>query len=151
MFKKILVPIDGSEISTYALQQAIKLVKDQHAKLKIIHIVDEQLVFSGEFYVDYSNLENILRKSGLEILNNMAMIAKEENVGAEVKLIELHLLEGRIEEKIMHEAGEWQADLIVIGTHGRRGVNRLMLGSVAENVVRISPIPVLLIPGTKKV
>ncbi len=144
-YKHIMVAVDGSETSNLALQEAIKLAKEQHAKLKILHVVDENILYTGETYVDYDTLWASFRKEGQEILNKMTEIARQAKIEFESSLVEIKPLEGRIAEKIVHETKAWPADLLVIGTHGRRGFSHLFMGSVAECVVRIATIPVLLI------
>ena len=73
--------------------------------------------------------------------------AKKAGVGAESRLVEVEKYGERVVDAIVDEAKRWRADLIVIGTHGRRGVSHLLLGSVAEGVVRLAPAPVLLVRG----
>jgi nucleotide-binding universal stress UspA family protein len=149
IYKKILVAVDGSEISKQALHEAIGLAKDQKAKLRIVHVVDEYFVDYSGIGIDYDKYEASMKKYGLKILKEMEEIARQSNTEFESKLIELKTNQGRIEQKIIEEAKNWPADLIVIGTHGRRGLSHLFLGSVAEGVVRIAPMPVLLIRGKK--
>jgi len=88
-----------------------------------------------------------MKEYGEKILKEMEEIARQSNTDFESKLIELKTSHGRVEQKIIDQAKNWPADLIVIGTHGRRGLSHLFLGSVAEGVVRIAPMPVLLIRG----
>ncbi|MBS0359040.1 MAG: universal stress protein [Proteobacteria bacterium] len=146
-YKNIMVAIDGSNTSNLALQEAIQLTKDQKANLRIIHVVDENFVNYGETYIDYDALSASCREEGQKILNKMEEIARQSNVKFESQLVELKPFEGRIAEKIVDETKKWPADLLIIGTHGRRGFNHLILGSVAEGVIRIATTPVLLIRG----
>lgn len=131
----------------HVLDSAINLAKELHAKLEILHIVDEDYIASGETYFDYDKYDAVLRKHGQKILANAREIAQKSQIEFENKLIELEPTQGRVAEKIIDEAKLWSADLIVIGSHGRRGFNRLLMGSVAESVIRISTIPVLIIRG----
>lgn len=147
MYKHILIAVDDSDTSHQALQEAIKLTKEHHAKLRIIHIADEQLIDYLGVGIDYNMYATSMKGYGQKILKNMKKIARQANIEFDTQLIELKTFQGRIEEKIIEAAEAWPADLLVMGTHGRRGFNHFLLGSVAEGVVRIAPIPVLLIRG----
>jgi nucleotide-binding universal stress UspA family protein len=146
MYQHILVAVDGSEVANRALTEAIQLAKEQKSKLRIIHVAEEYFVDYSGMNIDFAQYEASVREYAQEILNNAQKIAQESQVNSETRLIELKTL-GRIEEKVIEEIKNWPADLLVIGTHGRRGLNRLLLGSVAEGVIRVSPIPVLLVRG----
>lgn len=147
MYKRILVAVDGSSTSDLALQEATKLARTQEAKLRILHVVDE-VTFNWDTEFAYLNeIQAALTKSGEEILRKAQTVAQETGVQADTKLAEIVQFGRRIANVIVEEADNWPADLIVIGTHGRRGFSHLLLGSVAEDVVRISPKPVLLIRG----
>lgn len=147
-YKRIIVAVDGSETSKQALKEAIKLAKEQQAKLRILHVVDENFIYyGGEAYVDHDTLESSIRKEGQKILEKVEAKIRNSNIKFESRLVEIKPFQGRIAEKIIDEAKAWPADLLVIGTHGRRGFSHLLLGSVAEGVIRIATMPVLLIRG----
>lgn len=147
MYKHILVAVDGSDISKQALHEAIALAKDQKAKLRIIYVVDEYIVDYTGIGIDYNQYETSMKEYGQSILNEMEKIARDSNVEFDSQLIELKAFQSRIEEKIITAAKAWPADLLVVGTHGRRGISHLFLGSVAEGLIRLASIPVLLIRG----
>ncbi|MFZ2314451.1 MAG: universal stress protein [Gammaproteobacteria bacterium] len=147
VYKRILVAVDGSDTSILAMQEAIALAKDQQATLKLVYVVDEFMVVSEGVPFDFKKYEASIRKHGQSILNKMEALAKKEGLSIESSLIENTDYSTRIPEKIVQESINWQADLIIIGTHGRRGFSHLMLGSVAEGVIRLASIPVLLIRG----
>jgi nucleotide-binding universal stress UspA family protein len=148
MYKKILVPADGSETSLLGLQHAILLAKDQKAALRVLHVVHDYLVNDGlRGFVRSSEMLEELRERGKTILNDAASSARKQGVEAETESVET--LAGPVGAVIIEHAEKWSADLIVIGTHGRRGVRRLVMGSDAEYVVRTTPVPVLLVRGTK--
>ncbi|MCL9684928.1 universal stress protein [Legionella sp. EUR-108] len=147
MYKHIMIAVDGSDTSALAMQEAIRMTKDQKATLRIVYIVDESFVHDGEAVIDYDVLWESARKDGQKILNEMEEIARQAKIKFESQLIELKAFQGNIAEKINEATESQPTDLLVIGTHGRRGFNRLLLGSVAENVVRIATKPVLLIRG----
>lgn len=142
MYDKILVPVDGSIISTIGLDEAIRLTKNQGAKLRLIHVVDE-LVVPSMASVYTEDLLDSLREHGRDVLKKAQARAQSEGVDAESALRE-HF-GGRAAELIVDEATAWGADLIVLGTHGRRGMTRLVMGSDAEEIVRTTPVPVLLV------
>lgn len=151
MYQRILVPVDGSHTSTLGLQEAIRIAIDQRAKLRIIHVVDELVVaqnFDG--YLNTGDLLGALRDAGKKALQNALALARKRDLKAESALFES--LGGRISEVIVKDARKWRADLIVMGTHGRRGVTRMVLGSDAEAILRSTPVPVLLVrsPDRKK-
>lgn len=147
MYKHILVAVDGSDASNSALQEAIKLAKEMEARLRIVHIIDVVTLNWDAEFGDFNAIIKAMSKSGEEILNKALTVAREAGITAEMKLVKIETLGHRITEMIAEEANQWPADLIVIGTHGRRGFNRLLLGSVAEGVVRVVTKPVLLIRG----
>jgi nucleotide-binding universal stress UspA family protein len=150
MYKRILVAVDGSENAILALEEALALAKDQHALVRMIYVADEFVVVGEGVPFDFEKYETSIHEYGQSILNEMEAIAKKSGVPFEMDLIENTEYEVRIHEKIIKAAKDWHADLLVIGTHGRRGFSRLMLGSVAEGVTRMAPIPVLLIRGKMK-
>jgi nucleotide-binding universal stress UspA family protein len=146
VYKKILVPVDGSPTSVGGLQEAIRLAKDQGASLRLVHVVDEFLMdspYAPTF--DYQAFLTALRAGGNSILEEMRAMAREQGVDAESELQET--IGGRASDKIVEAALRWPADLIVMGTHGRRGVRRLLMGSDAELVLHSTPVPVLMIRG----
>ena len=145
MYKRILVTVDGSETGERALHEAIRLAVELQAQLHIVHAVELVNVNWGAEVPDPIDIWDILTRNGADILHRAEAAAHAAGVKFDTKLIEITTLGQRIPEAIASEADSWLADLIVIGTHGRRGLNRLLLGSVAEGVVRIASKPVLLI------
>lgn len=143
MYKRILVPIDGSSTSDRALQEAIKLIDAQPAQLRLVHVVDDLQFLDTEGYVDYAELRELTRKIGERALLKAKEVAQQADITVETALLEAN--GSRIARVIDAEAGSWSADLIVIGTHGRSGFNHLLFGSVAEGVVRGASVPVLLV------
>lgn len=143
MYKRILVPIDGSTTSDRALQEAIKLIDAQPAQLHLVHVVDDLQFLNAEGYVDYAELRELTRKIGERSLFKAEEIAKQADITVDTVLLEA--AGERIAMVIDAEADSWSADLIVIGTHGRSGFSHLLFGSVAEGVVRGASVPVLLV------
>lgn len=149
MYKHILVAVDGSETSNLALKEAIKLAKEQQAMLRLIHVVDQTPIYIvTEAPYPIHEYQEALRQAGEKELANCAAAARDAGINAESKLALINVAPKRICDVINEEAKQWPADLIVIGTHGRRGFNHLLLGSVAEGVIRLATKPVLIIRGS---
>lgn len=149
MYAKILVPVDGSETSTLGLNEAIKIAKTQGSQLRVVHIVNEYILdytYTPSMYAD--NLIESIRKAGRTVLDVARTAAQREGVTAECVLLES--IGGVAAELIVALAKEWSADLIVMGTHGRRGLLQVALGSDAEQVLRTATVPVLLVRSTLK-
>lgn len=143
LFKKILVPIDGSKTSDKALDYALRLAHDGKGQVRLVHCIDE-LSFLGSH--EYSGeLMQIARENGNRILQTGTATAKAMGVAADHVLIDR--VAQRLGDSVADAAGDWGADLIVIGTHGRRGIGRVLLGSGSEQIMRLSPVPVLMIRG----
>jgi nucleotide-binding universal stress UspA family protein len=147
MYKQILVAVDGSNTSNLALKEAIKLAKDEQVALRLIHVVDETPVYymMGETPYPFAEYQKAIREVGQKVLSACVTMAHEAGIKVDTKLAIVEILTQRICDTISEEAKRWPADLIVIGTHGRRGFNHLFLGSVAEGVIRLATKPVLII------
>ena len=144
MYRRILVPIDGSRTAARGLREAARLAKDQRARVRLVHIVDETMVLGlGEAGIDLRPALAGLARSGRALLERTRRQAKKLGIAAETAFYES--IARRPADAILREARRWRADLIVMGTHGRRGVRRLVLGSDAEQVVRLAEVPVLLV------
>jgi len=151
MFKRILVPIDGSRTSNLGLDEAIRMARKQRATLCLLHVVDESVLTrnldGGGAAVE--RLLASLRESGREILGRAASRLRKQRVRFKTVLVENVLRD--VSDVIVGQARKWRADLIVIGTHGRRGLTRMVMGSDAEGVIRTTPVPVLLVrSGTRR-
>jgi nucleotide-binding universal stress UspA family protein len=144
MYQRILVPVDGSEISNRGLQEALKLSKVLGAHLRLVHIVDDSaLALNPETGVAAAPLVEDFAEGGKEILEDARKLAAAEGVDAEVVLHENFT--GRIADLIVDEAKKWRAELIVMGTHARGGIRHAVLGSDAEAVLHGADVPVLLV------
>lgn len=147
MFKRILVAVDASETGELALQTALRLATEWQAQLRIVHAVDLVNVNVGAEFLDQPRLSEDIVKNGQGVLSRSEATAAASGVAFETQLIMIETLKQSISEAIASDAEAWRSDLIVIGTHGRRGLRRLFLGSVAEGVARAATTPVLLIRG----
>jgi len=145
MYQRILVPVDGSATSKLGLDEAIQIAKLTQGRLCLFHVIDE-LSFAlalGSKSGYAADLLESLRSEGARILDTAQTTAHAAGVEAETRLCDV--FPGSVQEKVAAEALDWGAELIVLGTHGRRGAKRLMLGSGAERILRIAPVPVLLV------
>ena len=144
MYQRILVPVDGSHTSTLGLQEAIRIATDQHARLRLISVVDEYIIAQNfEGMINAGDMIDALRESGKKAIKNALALVHKHDLKAEATTFET--VGDRVSDIIVREAKKWKADLIVMGTHGRRGFNRMVLGSDAEAVLRHSPVPVLMV------
>ena len=148
MYQLILLPVDGSEPSSLAIGEAIKLAKGGPAQVQLLHVVDEYLAgptFDPSYMSSaiYDDAIAAFQAQGRRILGEAAALLKKE--GIEPKCTFIETVGRRPADLIIEAAREWPADIIVMGTHGRRGLRRLVLGSDAEWVLRAATVPVLLI------
>jgi nucleotide-binding universal stress UspA family protein len=144
VYKRILVPVDGSSASNAGLKEALRLAKDQKAKLLLLHIVDELVVFNTpEAGFNMESIIESMRRSGRQLIARAVKLTASRGVKADSTLVESAGV--RVADVITRQAKRGRADLIVMGTHGRRGVNRMIMGSDAELVVRSAGVPVLLV------
>jgi nucleotide-binding universal stress UspA family protein len=147
MFKNILVPVDGSPSAALGLKQAIRLAKGQRATLTVLHVVDENpMIQTGAmdgsgYYIE--DLRKDLLASGKNIVARALAAARKQGVPTRSILVES--IGQPVATAIVKQANKARSDLIVIGTHGRRGIARLVMGSDAEGVVRQAKVPVVLV------
>ena len=145
-YKRILVPVDGSPTSAKGLKAAIKLARENRAKLCLLHVAEEYAAFATlEVGANVGPMLDAIKAGARKTLARVERSARAAGSRPESVLVED--LGGRVADAIVRQAKRWRADLIVIGTHGRRGVKRVLLGSDADLVVRYSPVPVLLVPA----
>jgi nucleotide-binding universal stress UspA family protein len=149
MYERILVPVDGSEISTRGLQEAIKLSKALGGQLRLVHIVDDSaLALNPETGIAAAPLVEDFAEGGKEILEQARKVAVAAGVNAEVVLHENFT--GRVADLIVAEARKWRAELIVMGTHAHGGIRHAVLGSDAEAVLHGAEVPVLLVRASER-
>lgn len=146
MYTRILVPVDGSAASARGLDEAIELARSLKARLRLMHVVEPWIMVAPETTVAGSTVHQVaesVRNNGLALLEGCEK--KVANAGVEVDVELIESLGGSPGECIVKRAREVDADLVVCGTHGRRGMRRLLMGSDAEYIVRRAPVPVLLV------
>ncbi len=144
MYQRILVPVDGSPTSGLGVREAIQLARAQDARLLFLHVLDDYPVLQQ--VTSQGSLDQMLkdlRHAGLDVLAGARRAAEQASVHCETLLREV--TGKRVADIIIDQVSQHHCDLIVLGTHGRRGLARLTMGSDAEQVVRISPVPVLLV------
>jgi nucleotide-binding universal stress UspA family protein len=145
MYKQILVAVDGSETSSRALAAAIGLARDSGARLQPLYVVDVPLMSYDVPGYDPSYVRDALVEEGQHVLADATALMTAAGVNGPSRMVETDLTGDDIAHRILLAAQEFNADVVVMGTHGRRGVQRLVLGSVAEHFLRIATCPVLLI------
>ena len=144
MYRKILVPLDGSEFATQGLDHAIELARTCGAPLSLLHVIDTYPM--GMEWADAATWNTLVdgwRAQGQSLLDAARAKAQANGVAAETLLVEFP--PGRVADTIVAQAQAQGCDLIVMGSHGRRGLGRMMLGSDAELVLRTSHVPVLVV------
>jgi nucleotide-binding universal stress UspA family protein len=144
MYSKILVPIDGSPTATRGLQEAVRLAGELGGHIRLVHIINEWIIGSPEgAAVNIGLVVDELRASGRAALHAAEEIVRDAGVSSDSVLLEE--IGNQAGPAIVRQAMEWPAGLIVCGTHGRRGLRRIVMGSDAEYIVRRASVPVLLV------
>ena len=144
MHSRILVPIDGSAAAEAGLREAIALAATLRAALVALHVTRESALMAGPLGVAYyGDLLQELESAGEALVRDAARHAAEAGVACETAVVDGNLRAAW--EVIVEQTAATRCDLIVMGTHGRRGLHRLTLGSDAELVLRHAPVPVLLV------
>lgn len=153
MFKRILVAVDGSPASTAGLHSAVDLAMDQQATLLALHVIDDgslPINFEGAAYpTSYIDAYfEALDKLGRQVLDQALKLARGRGVKIDGVLVRSR--GHSVAQVIVKQSLKLKADVIVLGTHGRRGLKRILMGSDAEEVVREASVPVLLVRGRQK-
>ena len=148
MYERIIVPLDGSELAEQALAEAAKLAKVTGAPLFLLRVVDFTRLESYGPYglaMEYASFEPVLEEE--ERVSREYLQAQAEQLAEEGLEVETGVVRGTVSRAIV--GASIPGDLIVMASHGRGGVTRWLLGSVAEDVVRHSQVPVHLIRATE--
>ncbi|GBE28062.1 putative universal stress protein [bacterium BMS3Bbin03] len=141
--KKILVPTNLSEFSEYALKQVIGLARKTAAEIDLLHVLDIHTYDAGK-------VEDFMKSEKGKSLETKARNAMKTPEGSENVTINKVLARGfETASEIVHYAVENNVDLIAIASHGRKGISKLLLGSVADKVIRIAPCPVMVVKHPK--
>jgi len=140
-FNRILVSLDGSETSNLALAASLDIARDVGACVRLTHVVDD-VTYLGAYDYTPALIEQLRGVAG-KVLSDGLAVAKASGIKADTQLIDSpgqHL-----GQSISDAAQKFNADLVVVGSHGRRGLGRLLLGSGAEQIMRLAPVPVLVV------
>ncbi len=147
MYRRILVAVDGSVTSNKALSAALEMASYSGGRsvIRLIHVVDEMAYFTGlDPYAGQSySVIGVMREAGEKIL--LEGLAIVQSAGAQADTVLVDHLGAHLAEAVTAEAKTWDASLVVVGTHGRRGIRRMLLGSGAEQIIRLASCPVLVI------
>ncbi|KQR76558.1 universal stress protein UspA [Burkholderia sp. Leaf177] len=146
MFNRIVVAIDGSRTSSRAFATALELAATHHAVLQPFYVIDEAPIYYDVPGYDPSILRTQLADQGVTLAAETNAAMKQRGVEGQVLVSEASSAED-VAELVLKAAAAFNADLLVMGTHGRKGFQRLILGSVAERCLRQATLPVLLIPS----
>jgi nucleotide-binding universal stress UspA family protein len=143
MYHHILIPVDGSDASKAGLRQVVQIATPDLSRVRLLHVIESSM--GGNSYDPGTVGDTIIqtrRDSGAAILVEAREVLTKNDLHAECILIESH--GERVADRIIAQAREWPADLIIMGSHGRRGLARVAMGSHAAEVFRGSTVPVLL-------
>jgi len=150
MYEKILVAYDGSETAKRALAEALKFAALTGAQLRIVHALDIVAPMGmGMTYVPADLIESY-REDARKRLDDARAQARAAGVRCETEMIDVLSIDDSVADCLQRCASVNGAQLAVLGTHGRRGVKRALIGSVAERFVRSAPCPVLLVRGANE-
>lgn len=138
--KRILIPTDGSDPSMRAAEFAIKIAKHFNSEIVAIYVIDRVILEEVSKVHERHGLEEEIRKNAERCLNYIVKLA--ERKGLKARSI---VAEGQPHDQIVRYAESLKANMIIIGSKGRRGMNRILIGSVAERVIEYAPCPVLVI------
>ncbi len=146
MYRNILVAVDGSDAADRALEHALRLAAEQHAHLHLVHVIDiGALPVAQDIDIGGADMPALMRQQGQALLDRALREVRLTDVQASSRLLEGEVFGKRVSELLADEARASAADLVVVGSHGWRGFTRLFLGSVAEGVARLCPMPVLIV------
>ena len=147
MYKKILVAMDGSDTSIEALDEALRMASVTQAGLHVVCVVDQAPFLPYAGYYDPDALIDAARKDGAKVLEKAQNAIARMGLAGDIELAETESIADDVPNCLKRCALRYGADLVVMGTHGRRGLRRMVLGSVAERFLRIATVPVLMVRG----
>ena len=146
--KSILVPTDFSPYSDNALGHAIDIAKQYHAKVHLLHVIDEYIQQCvGEYCLSNKTIEELEQVSVANAVDKLQKQRDRIAASSSDAEIAISVRQGVPYEEILHEQEEKAMDLIVLSSHGRTGILRILIGSVAEKVLRGAKCPVMLVRG----
>ncbi len=137
MFERVLLPTDGSKAAIPARERAFEIVQMAEGELHILHVVEQPALSGGKI------IARKLEEKGERLLDGVSRRAERRGI----ENVRTHVARGPPHEEILRYARNNDIDTIVMGTHGRTGVERYVLGSVTERVVRMADVPVITVPS----
>lgn len=151
MYRRILVAVDGSPTSNKAVTAALEMASYSGGRsvVRLIHVLDDMAYLKGldPYAVQSYSVINLMQETGEKILASALAIVDSAGVQADTVLVDCSGVQ--MAEAIASEAEKWDASILVVGTHGRRGVRRMLMGSGAEHIIRLAPCPVLVVRSAK--
>ncbi|HEX7683023.1 MAG TPA: universal stress protein [Trinickia sp.] len=147
MYRNIMLAVDGSTSSKRAIEEAVRIASLAHAKIHAVYVVDKSALFNYGGYYDPQALLEALRRDGQAALGQVREALGAAGVTGDEKIVETESMADDVATCLQRYADGHAIDLVVMGTHGRRGVPRLVLGSVSERFLRFSTCPVMLVRG----
>jgi nucleotide-binding universal stress UspA family protein len=138
--QKILIPTDGSDYSIRAAEYGISIAKMLGAQIIVLYVIDDVVLDQISTIAEREVVERELKEDGQRNINYVLGLAEKEGVASKSVLAK-----GRPFEQIVHSVKGFNIDLIVMGTYGRRGAERILIGSVAERVIEYAPCPVVVV------
>lgn len=150
LYQRIQVPVDGGSPAFYALDHAIAIARDQGARLQLVTVLDQGVADYRGAEVGWVGSERLHDELLAQAQAALKQAEARVHAGAPELEVETKVVEapqGEIWKRILQVAGDWGADLLVVGTHGRHGLDRVLLGSVSETLVRHGRLPVLVVPA----
>ena len=147
MYRRILVAVDGSATSKKALVAALEMASYSGGRsvIRLIHVLDELVYLPGldPHAGQFGSAIRVMREAAEKVLADGLAIVQSAGVQGDTVLVDR--LGAHLAETVAAQAKEWNASLLVVGTHGRRGVGRMLMGSGAEQIIRLAPCPVLVV------
>ena len=151
MYRRILVAVDGSATSNKALVAALEMASysGDRSAIRLIHVLDEMVYLPGldPHAGQFGSAIYAMRKAGEKVL--AAGLAIVQSAGVQGDTVLVDRLGAHLAETVAEQATQWNASLLVVGTYGRRGVGRMLMGSGAEQIIRLAPCPVLVVRGAQ--
>ena len=138
IYQKIVIATDGSEKNLSAVIEGLMLARVSGAKLQVVYVIDTKALTTGVIEESYAGMYDSLREEGEQALEQVKELAGDLDV-------ETFLLTGKPATEIIRFVKEQGADLLVVGTQGKSGLGKLILGSVAETIIRTAPCSVLVV------
>jgi nucleotide-binding universal stress UspA family protein len=149
MYPRILVPVDGGEAAACALKEAVALARALGSTLVLLHVVDTyQLLLAKDTQAGFDEAREHLLQHGQQLLDSCRMGALQ--IGLDCEGVLREVMSSRVSGVVIDESTRHHCALIVMGTHGRNGRTRLLLGSDAERVVHAALVPVLLVKAPQQ-